>query len=97
MANSFSRPSMRNLSRQSLPPAGVTNRNMPPPSASLTAFAPGLALRMATSLKGMGFKPLRGLYRQYTPKAGGIELAVLHIPPNHTPNSGWLIANAGER
>lgn len=32
---SFSRPSMRYFSRQSLPPAGVTRTNRPPPSAIL--------------------------------------------------------------
>jgi hypothetical protein len=63
--------------------------NMPPPSASLIALAPGLAFRIATSVRAIGFASLSGVRTpQYTLKRGGIELAILHIRPNHTP-SGW--------
>ena len=70
---------------------------MPPPSANLIAFAQGFALRMATSVKATGLPAFQGLYPQYTPMHGGIDLAVLHIPLNHTPNGWRLNANAGER
>ena len=57
-------------------------------------FAPGLALRMATSVKAMNFLASPGSVPQYTPKRGGIELAVLHMPPNHTPKDWRLDADA---
>ncbi len=41
---------------------------MPPLSASLIAFAPGFALRMAASVKTTGLPAFPGLSRQYTPR-----------------------------
>jgi hypothetical protein len=42
------------FSRQSRPPAGVTNRNSPPVSASLKGFSEALAFRTAVSVSGKG-------------------------------------------
>lgn len=70
MASNFSRPSMRNFSRQSSPPAGVTNKNMPPPSASLIAFAAGFAFRIATSVGAIFSQPFRGFTQRIPPGVG---------------------------
>jgi hypothetical protein len=85
MASSFSRPSIRNLSLQSLPPAGVTSRNMPFPSASLIAFAPGLALRMATSDKAMDFLASPGSVPPIYPQAWGYRVDRFAYTPQSYP------------
>lgn len=56
----FSRPSIRYLSRHSLPPAGVISKNIPPPSAILIGFGPGFAARMLMSVSAMIRQPFRG-------------------------------------
>lgn len=61
------------------------------------AFAPGLALRMATSVKAMGFLASPGFAPQIYPQARGYRIGRLHIPPNHTPKDWWLNANRAER
>ena len=52
IARSFSIPPKRYLSRQSLPPVGLTRRNKPPPSKSFCAFGVALIVRILVSVNG---------------------------------------------
>lgn len=57
------------------PPAGVTWRYMPIPSAILNALGPGFAFRIATSVSAIIIKPCGDTLPPNTPRLGGIALA----------------------
>src|SRR5688500_3684445 len=95
MASCFSRPSTRYFSRQSLPPAGVTNRNMPLPSANLAGLAPGLALRIATSVRGIRYQPLRGTTPSEFPQGRGYRVGRFANTPQSYPHR--LVAECEQR
>ncbi|VEJ20460.1 Uncharacterised protein [Neisseria animaloris] len=61
--SNFSLPSMRYFSRHNFPPAGVTCKNIPLPSASLYGLAAGLAFFIWRSFSGIWGYFFRGVFQ----------------------------------
>src|SRR4029077_11619768 len=82
----FSLPSNRYFSRHHFPPVGETSRYSPPPSNSLMGFSPGLALRIAVSVNGMGATSCGAthLSPMLPPSAPGCQWKVLSLAGRKT-------------
>jgi len=66
--------------RQAIRAAGARLLFLPPYSPDLNPMNRSLPSSSCSCAN-----PLRGPYPQYTPSVGGIEIAVLHIPPQSYP------------